>query len=40
MYGTFNLTNLFQENFVLLGSLGLFRGKEKKSQMLGEASYA
>lgn len=28
MYGTFNLFNLFQENFVLLWSQGLFLGKK------------
>lgn len=31
MYGTFNLTNLFQENFVLLWSLGVFGGGRKKN---------
>lgn len=29
MYGTCNLFNLFQENFVLLWSLGLFLGVKK-----------
>lgn len=37
MYGTFNLTNLFQENFVLLWSLGVFWGGRKKIPKVGRS---